>query len=86
MQTQDGLKRELELTMDELRKLAGEIRVQLHLASMDAKDKWNRELEPKLYSFEKNMEREVSAVSHDALRELRGAFRSFRDSLAKQRH
>ncbi len=86
MQTQEGLKHELEMTLDEVRKLAGEIRVQLHLAGMDAKDKWNRELEPKLFSLEKNMEREISDATHEGLRDLRKAFRDFRESLAKQRH
>ena len=32
----------------ELETLAGEIRVKLHLAGMEANDLWNRELEPRL--------------------------------------
>jgi len=83
MMKDDGLARDLKQAYTELRTLGDEIRVQLHLASMDAKDKWNRELEPRLYSFEKRVEHEVSDATKTALHDLRDAMRSFREQIKK---
>ncbi len=38
-----------------LRRMADEIRVKIHLASMDAKDTWEK-IEPKLHEFERKAE------------------------------
>lgn len=81
MNKQDGLRRELNATLDELRTLRDEIRVQLHLAGMDAKDRWNRDLEPRLFSMEKRVEREVGDATRSALHELAESMRRFRDNL-----
>jgi hypothetical protein len=40
---------------DEVRKMADEIRVQVHLASMDVRDRW-RALEPKVEQLGKSLE------------------------------
>jgi hypothetical protein len=74
---------DLKKTLNELRTMTDEIRVQLHLAGMDAKDKWTRDLEPRLYSLEKRVEAELSTASKVAAADLRDAFRTFRDSLKK---
>lgn len=42
---------EFKKLRDDLRTLADEIRVKVHLGSMDAKDAW-KELEPKIHDFE----------------------------------
>lgn len=81
MENPDGLRRELNTTLDELRTLRDEIRVQLHLAGMEAKDKWNRDLEPRLYSMEKDVQRDVSDATKSALHELSVSMKRFRDSL-----
>lgn len=83
MTKNDGLATELEAAYRELRTLGDEIRVQLHLAGMDAKDLWNRDLEPRLYSIEKRIENEVSAATRTAVHDLRAAMHSFRDNLKK---
>lgn len=79
----DRLSGELKTAYGELRTLAEEIRVQLHLAGMDAKDAWNRDLEPRLYSLEQRVESEVSSATQQAVHELREAMSSFRARLVK---
>ena len=74
-------KEDIKRTLSELRTMADEIRVQLHLAGMDAKDKWNRDLEPKLFAFEKRAEKEVGAALKTAAHDLREAMKSFRSSI-----
>lgn len=81
MSNPDGLRKELNATLDELRTLRDEIRLQLHLAGMDAKDKWNRDLEPRLFTMEKEVEREVGSATRTALDELGASMKKFRDSL-----
>lgn len=83
MDKKDGLARELKVTYDELRTLGNEIRLQLHLAGMDARSMWNEKLEPRLFSFEKKLENEVSQTTKTALHELRDAMKRFRQGLPK---
>lgn len=83
METHTTVADDLKKTLAELRTMADEIRVQLHLAGMDAKDKWNRDLEPKLFSFEKRVELEVTAATKTAAHDLREAMHHFRGSLKK---
>ncbi len=83
MNKKDVLAKELKSTYDELRTLGDEIRVQLHLAGMDAKDLWNRDLEPRLFSLEKRVEGEVSAATKTALHDLREAMHTFRQGMKK---
>ena len=78
-----GLTNELKTTLGDLRVLADEIRLQLHLAGMDAKDLWNRDLEPRLFTLEKRVERDISAGTKTALSDLRDAMTKFRSSLQK---
>ena len=40
---------------EDIRRMADEIRVKIHLAAMDAKDAWYK-LEPKLHAFEQKAE------------------------------
>ena len=62
------LQKELQARRDQLRQMADEIRVKLHLAGMEAKDKWH-ELEPKLADFERRVE-SVGAQTGRELHEL----------------
>lgn len=84
--TKDGLRHELDDTLDELRTLRDEIRLQIHLGGMEAKTRWDRDLEPKLFSMEKRVEREVNEATHVALAELRENFRKFRDALNSKKN
>lgn len=52
-----------ELKQD-LRRIADEIRVNLHLAGMDAKQAWS-ELEPRLHLFEQKFERVTDRVADE---------------------
>jgi len=49
---------QIDEAVAELEQLADEIQIKLHLAGMDAKDTWNRRLEPRLF--------EVRGHAHDA--------------------
>jgi len=71
----------MQENMGKLKTLRDEIRVDLHLAGMDAKDKW-KELEPKFRDAEKLAE-EVSDVSRKAMEEMVERFRNFRESLRR---
>lgn len=50
--------------MQDLRQMADEIRVQLHLGGMEAKDAW-AEFEPKLRAFEQKFDRATEDAADD---------------------
>lgn len=75
-----SLKQELDEVRDELRGLAGDIRVKVHLAGMEAKDAWG-ELQPRLEDYE----RRIEAVSRDVTSELRDIGKDLRKQLEKLR-
>lgn len=81
METQTKTVQELKKTLNELHTMTDEIRVQLHLAGMDAKDKWSRDLEPRLFAFEKRVQSELSTATKTAAHDLRDALHTFRESL-----
>jgi hypothetical protein len=66
-----------------IKTLRDEIRVDIHLASMDAKDKW-KELEPVMRDAEKLAD-EVTDVSRRTMEELVEKFRHFRESVRYHR-
>lgn len=47
-----------------VRRLADEIRVRLHLAGMEAKDAWSK-IEPRVYEFEKKAEAARDRIGED---------------------
>jgi hypothetical protein len=51
-QTTDTLKKQIQDRFDSMRTLRDEIKVRLHLASMDAKKDWQK-IEPQLFEIEK---------------------------------
>lgn len=78
---------ELRPILEDLERLRDEIRVQLHLAGMDAKTEWAL-LRPELQELEHSAEG-VAQETYEATRELAGdlrqVFRAFRDRLRTQR-
>ncbi len=68
----NDLNSELKKNLTQLQTLRDEVRVRLHLASMDLKDQWNK-LEPHLLDVEKKAV-EASEASrtmlHDAVKKL----------------
>lgn len=86
--TINELKKNLADGLANLAQLRDEVRVKLHLASMDAADEWNR-LEPKAIELEgqarEAIEKAVEEVAHttrDALDEAIAAMKKLRDSIA----
>ncbi len=77
-QVKDSLHESLEM----LKTLRDEIRVEMHLASMDAKAKW-KELEPRFEDAERRA-KELGEASKVAVQEALKKFREFRDSLGKR--
>ena len=69
--------------LDELQKSADEIRVKIHLGSMEAKDQW-KELEPKLQELEKGAEKIVERTGEELKSigaDLRSRFKKLKDDL-----
>lgn len=70
--TANELKSELKKGLSQLQTLRDEVRVRLHLASMDLKDQWNK-LEPHLLDVEKKAADASEAsrtLIHDAVKKL----------------
>lgn len=66
---QRDLEHQMQDLADELKRLRDEIRVKLHLAGLEARDRWN-ELEPSMGQVEK-LAREVNEASKRKLGDLR---------------
>ncbi len=73
------LKKELKKGLDLLRTLRDEVRVKLHLAGMDLKERWNK-LEPYVIDVEKAAEN-VSEASRAKVAEAVKKLQEFRASL-----
>lgn len=78
------LQPELEKLTQDLKVLRDEILVKLHLASMDARDRWEQDLEPRLRDFE----HQAAAAGHQAAdmlghlaQDLETALRDLRDHM-----
>lgn len=63
-----------------LERLAGEIQLKLHLAGMEAKDAWSRELEPRLFEARTHA-REAKDASGKAVDDVIEALRALSASL-----
>ncbi len=59
-----SLKQDIEDTRDDLKRMADEIRVKLHLAGLDAKDAWE-EIQPRLKDFEKRFDAKADEVGEE---------------------
>ncbi|MFO0762491.1 MAG: hypothetical protein U0359_38990 [Byssovorax sp.] len=78
-QATEDIRKGLNEGLEEIEQVAGEIRVRLHLAGMDAKDAW-RKLEPKLDEAKVHA-RSATAASRKALKDILDAFRDFHKTL-----
>jgi LPS O-antigen subunit length determinant protein (WzzB/FepE family) len=79
-ETTADLKNELQKSLGLLKTLRDEVRVRLHLASMDIKDQWKK-IEPRLEDAEKKAVEQVSEASRAALTEAVKRLEKFRASL-----
>lgn len=84
MAKQEDLKHQIQRGLDELRKLRDEVRLELHLASMEAKERWDR-IEPRIRDVE-TMAKDISTASRRALQEVIDSVRRFRESLSPPHH
>jgi len=69
--------------VNEIREMAGEIRLKLHLATMDARSYWEK-LEPELGKLERTLEEKGSEAIETAgelFQRVGAAVRKFRDEL-----
>lgn len=81
------LKTSFESGLQELRTMRDEIRVRLHLAGKEAREQWEKHLEPHVGRIEKQLKetREDALDSvKDALERARTAFQEFRARLTGQ--
>lgn len=62
--TNRSFKQDLEDTREDLKQIADEIRVKLHLAGMDAKDAWE-DIQPKLRDFEQRFDATAEEVGEE---------------------
>ncbi len=71
-------------TWDDVRRIADELELKIHLAGMSARDRW-RELQPRLIELEHEVARSSKRLSETVDRELTAlgaALRSLRDELS----
>jgi len=76
----EEVRRQLEGILTELQTVRDEIRVRIHLAGMELKDKW-QELDSRVEEIERQRPEATQKV-RDAAADLRNAFRALRDKLA----
>jgi hypothetical protein len=81
--TTDELKKDLRRMLDDLTTLRDEIRVDLHLAGMELKDRWSA-METELHKAEEGFERDVSENAKKALDDLTARARKLRAEIKKQ--
>jgi transposase len=77
--SKEKMKKQIEEALKTARTMRDEIRLELHLGQMDARDKW-QELEPRLADAER-FSQEVSDAARTAAASVAKSFREFRDSL-----
>jgi len=74
------LKSELKKSAALLKQLGDEVRLQIHLSGMDAKDAWQK-LEPRVESALERAAKDVSDASREAVTDLTEAVRKLRASM-----
>ena len=86
--TTHDVKQQLQQGLSELSTVRDEIRVKMHLARMDAKVRWNEELEPRFFEMERQIKEwgektadQAGALLGKALGEITESYHRFRDSL-----
>jgi len=73
-------------TWDDVRRIVDELELKIHLAGMDARDRW-RSLQPRLAKVEQAIEERSERVSRKVTEELKAigtALRELRDEIADE--
>jgi hypothetical protein len=81
-QTFHELRGELSKSFDLLRRLRDEIRLEIHLAGMEAKDRWEKNVEPRFREIEQ-MARKAGEASRKTMDGLARDMKEFRDSMKR---
>ncbi|CAN5439062.1 hypothetical protein BH09MYX1_BH09MYX1_29720 [soil metagenome] len=84
MTEQSPIKSQIATSLQNLSALRDEIRLQLHLAGMDAKQNWEQILEPQVEEASKLAE-EATAISQKAIEDILARVKSFRDQHTPKR-
>ena len=79
----EQIKEEVDKNLERLRTLRDEIRVQLHLASLDAKQEWDEKLAPKLFEVEQSA-KEKSEPARMKAKELVDKLEEFLEHLREK--
>src|SRR5581483_9855906 len=74
------LRQDLRKSIDHLKQLGAEIRVEVRSAGADARKQWKHFLEPQIANVEK-LAKDIGAVTHDAVARTAAAFNAFQSSL-----
>jgi hypothetical protein len=82
-QNTNDLKTEFKKSLALLQTLRDEVRVQIHLAGLDAKDRWNK-LEPRMEAAAEKAAGEITEASRAVVDEAVGALKEFHASLKKK--
>ena len=65
---------------DDVRRLADELEVQIHLAGMEARDRW-RALQPRIVALEQTIAKSSGDSVKDELAAVRDSLRALRDDI-----
>lgn len=76
MPSTNELRKDVDRAMNDLEQLADEVRVRIHLAELDARDAWEKKLEPRLFEARVHA-KEATAASKAAIEATVKAFRDF---------
>lgn len=82
----NNLKNTLETGLNELRTLRDEIKVRLHLVGQEAREQWEKHLEPHIGRIEQQLKEsrdDTREALKEALERARTAFREFRARMSK---
>ena len=78
----EEFRKEANQMLENIKAMRDEIRLEMHLAGMDAKDAWKK-LEPRANEAEK-LAKEVSDVSRKALKDIQGKLQEFKANLKRK--
>lgn len=79
--TREEQKKQIEDNLNRLRALRDQIRLDVHLAGMEAKERWDK-LEPR-FEDAQQLAKQINEVSRKAIAEIVDRFEAFRDSLKR---
>lgn len=87
MSFSDDMRKRFDQDLAELKKMRDEIRLKLHLAGMDAKERWQK-LEPKVEEIERKLEaggEEILGATNKLFEEVGRAFREFAERIGRNK-